>query len=179
MEVSISVFEAIAGVRKTIEVAEKNGEIKKISVAIPSGVRQGSIVRLRSKENETEEIIIVIRVAHHPWLSMSHRGLTLEIPITVAEAISGAKVQVPSLGDPLLVTVEPGMQSGREVRLKGQGIPLADGTRGDLFIRFMIKVPTGAETPETTGELTALEALYQTPVREHLPKSIMDAEAVA
>lgn len=177
MEVSISVFEAIAGVRKTIEVAEKNGEMKKISVAIPSGVRQGSIVRLRSKENETEEIIIVIRVAHHPWLSMTHRGLTLEIPITVSEAISGAKVQVPSLGDPLLVTVEPCMQSGREVRLKGQGIPFADGTRGDLYIRFMIKVPTGAETSDTPAQLSALEALYQTPVREHLPKSIMDAES--
>jgi DnaJ-class molecular chaperone len=175
MEVSLSIFEAIAGVRKTIEVAEKNGEIKKISVSIPPGVRQGSIVRLRSKENETEEIILVIRVAHHPWLSMSHRGLTLEVPITISEAISGAKVQVPSLGDPLLVTVEPGMQSGREVRLKGQGIPLADGSRGDLYIRFMIKAPPCAETPEVTAQLATLDALYELPVREHLPKSIMDA----
>ena len=177
MEVSISVFEAIAGVRKTIEVAERTGEVKKISVAIPAGVRQGSIVRLRSKENEREEIIIVIRVAHHPWLSMSHRGLTLEVPITVSEAISGAKVQVPSLGEPLLVTIEPGMQSGREVRLKGQGIPLADGTRGDHYIRFMIKVPTGTQTSDTPAHLAALDALYQERVRDHLPKSIMNAES--
>ena len=177
MEVSVSVFEAIAGSRKTIEVAEKNGELKKISVAIPAGVRQGSIVRLRSKEHETEEIIIVIRVAHHPWLSISHRGLTLELPITISEALAGAKVQVPSLGDPLLVTVEPGMQSGREVRLKGQGIPLSDGTRGDLYIRFLIKIPSGTETPATTTQLGELEALYTSPVREHLPKTIMDAES--
>ena len=177
MEVSISAFEAIAGVKKTIEVTEKNGEEKKISVAIPAGVRQGSIVRLRSKENETEEIIIVIRVAHHPWLSITHRGLTLEIPITISEAITGAKVQVPSLGDPLLVTVEPGMQSGREVRLKGQGIPLPDGTRGDLYIRFMIKIPSCAEAPSATTQLGDLEALYNPPVREHLPRTIMDAES--
>ncbi|MEY4668229.1 MAG: hypothetical protein RL518_928 [Pseudomonadota bacterium] len=178
LEVSISVFEAIAGARKTIEIAEKNGELKKLSIAIPSGVRQGSIVRLRSKENESEEIIVVIRVAHHPWLSISHRGLTIDVPITISEAIAGAKVQIPSLQDPLLVTVEPGTQSGKEVRLKGQGIPLADGTRGDLFARFLIKVPTLAESPDNGSKLVELESLYQGSVREHLPKSIMDGEKI-
>jgi DnaJ-class molecular chaperone len=176
MEVSISVFEAIAGVRKTIEVAEKDGEMKKLSISVPAGVRQGSIVRLRSKENDSEEIIIVIRVAHHPWLSISHRGLTIEVPITVSEAIAGAKVQIPSLQEPLLVSVEPGTQSGKEVRLKGQGIPLPDGTRGDLFARFLIKVPPIAESSESAAKLVELESLYHGSVRDHLPKSIMEGE---
>jgi curved DNA-binding protein len=175
MEVSISVFEAIAGVRKTVEVVEKDGELKKVSVAIPAGVRQGSIVRMRSKDS-SEEIIIVIRVAHHPWLSITHRGLTLDVPITVSEALSGAKIQVPSLGDPLLVTVEPGAQSGTEVRLKGQGIAFADGTRGDLFLRFLIKVPSVTGTPESPKTLEELDALYGTSIRAHLPRSIMDAQ---
>ena len=175
MEVSLSVYEAIAGVKKTIEVAEKNGETKKVSVAIPAGVRQGSIVRLRSKDG-SEEIIVVIRVAHHPWLSISHRGLTLEVPITISEAMLGAKVQVPSLSDPLLVTVEAGIQSGTEVRLKGQGIPLVDGTRGDLFIRFLIKLPQVPAPSELAEKLSGTEALYTTPVRDHLPRSIMEPQ---
>ena len=179
MEVSISVFEAIAGVRKTIEVAEKDGEMKKLSISIPAGVRQGSIVRLRSKENDSEEIIVVVRVAHHPWLSISHRGLTIDVPITVSEAIAGAKVQIPSLQDPLLISVEPGTQSGKEVRLKGQGIPLPDGTRGDLFARFLIKVPPLAESSESASKLVELESLYHASVREHLPKSIMEGETIA
>lgn len=173
MEVSISVFEAIAGARKTIEVAEKTGESKKVSVAIPAGVRQGSIVRMRSKDS-SEEIIFVIRVAHHPWISISHRGLTIDVPITVSEAVSGAKIQVPSLGDPLLVTVEPGVQSGSEVRLKGQGIPQPDGSRGDLFLRFLIKVPPITDSPDTLSLVAGLEGLYTSSVREHLPRSIMD-----
>lgn len=173
MEVSVSVFEAIAGVRKTIEVAEKNGETKKVSVAIPAGVRQGSIVRMRSKDS-SEELIFIIRVAHHPWISITHRGLTIDVPITVSEAISGAKIQVPSLADPLLVTVEPGVQSGTEVRLKGQGIPLPDGTRGDLFLRFLIKLPPVVESSPTAATLSELEALYTSSVREHLPRAIMD-----
>lgn len=175
MEVSISVFEAIAGVRKTVEVTEKNGEVKKVSVAIPAGVRQGSIVRMRSKDS-SEEIIIVIRVAHHPWISITHRGLTIDVPITICEAISGAKIQVPSLGDPLLVTVDRGVQSGTEVRLKGQGIPLSDGTRGDLFMRFLIKVPDVDDSPENSKPLADLESLYNGSVRDHLPRSIMDAQ---
>lgn len=179
LEVSISVFEAICGVRKSVEVAEKNGESRKISVSIPAGVRQGSIIRLRSQEDSSEEVIAIIRVAHHPWLSISHRGLTIEVPVTISEAICGAKVQIPSLGDPLLVTVEPGIQSGTEVRLKGQGIPFQDGTRGDLFIRFMIKAPSITQAPENLAKLAELEALYQTSVRQHLPQTIMDGEAVA
>jgi curved DNA-binding protein len=176
MEVSVSIFEAIAGVRKTIEVAERDGTQKKLSISIPAGVRQGSIVRLRSKENGSEEIIIVVRVAHHPWLSISHRGLTIEVPITISEAIAGAKVQIPSLQDPLLVTIEPGTQSGKEVRLKGQGIPLPDGTRGDLFARFLIQVPPLSEAPESASKLVELESLYHGSVREHLPRSLMDGE---
>ena len=174
MEVSISVFEAIAGARKTIEVGEKNGETKKVSVSIPAGVRQGSIVRMRSKDS-SEEIIFIIRVAHHPWISMTHRGLSIEVPITLSEAISGAKIQVPSLGDPLLVTVEPGVQSGTEVRLKGQGIPLPDGSRGDMYMRFLIKLPPMLNSTESAIIVSDLEALYDTSVREHLPRSIMDA----
>lgn len=177
LEVSISVFEAIAGVRKTIEVTERNGELKKLSISIPAGVRQGSIVRLRSKENESEEIIVVIRVAHHPWLFISHRGLTLDVPITVSEAIAGCKVQIPSLQEPLLVTIEPGTQSGTEVRLKGQGVLFQDGARGDLFVRFLIKVPTLSESAESASKLVELESLYHGSVREHLPKSIVDEEA--
>jgi DnaJ-class molecular chaperone len=97
----------------------------------------------------------------------------------VSEAIGGAKVQIPSLQEQLLVTVEPGTQSGKEVRLKGQGIPLPDGTRGDLYVRFQIKVPVLPESPESAAKLVELESLYQSSVREHLPKSILEGETTA
>lgn len=172
VEVSISIFEAISGARKTVEIPEPNGESHKVSVSIPAGARQGSIVRATNPTKSSEEVIAVIRVANHPWLAISHRGLTMNVPITVPEAIHGAKIQVPSLGDPLLVTVEPGTQSGKEVRLKGQGVNLADGGRGDLFINFLIQVP-GSNDPATLAEpCAALQSLYSGDVRAHLPKKI-------
>jgi curved DNA-binding protein len=172
VEVSISIIEAIQGVRKTVEFPEENGEPRKISVLIPPGARQGSIIRLRSKDDKGEEIIALVRVADHKWLSISHRGLMMEIPITIAESVSGAKVQVPSLGDPLLVTVEPGTQSGKEVRLKGQGVFLADGTRGDLYIRFLIQAPSDKDAPGLTEAANALSQFYQNDVRASLPRKI-------
>jgi len=174
LEVSISIFDAIRGVRKTVEMSDSSGDIRKISAHIPAGVRTGSIVRFRRKESPEEEVVLVIRVAHHPWLSMSAKGLMMEIPITVAEAIQGGRIQVPSLGDPLLVTVEPGMQSGSEVRLRGQGIRAKDGSRGDLFIRFMVKVPEAAADPALREKSDSLSGYYSSPVRAGLPRSITD-----
>jgi curved DNA-binding protein len=172
VEVSISIFEAISGVRKSIEIPEADGGTHKLSVLIPAGVRQGSIVKAQSHAESREQVIVVIRVADHPWLSISHRGLTMNLPITISEAITGAKIQVPSLGEPLLVTIEPGMQSGKEVRLKGQGVFLADGARGDLYIRFLIKTPPLTDPVSLAQACAPINALYSGDVRSELPKKI-------
>jgi curved DNA-binding protein len=97
----------------------------------------------------------------------------MEVPLTVPEALEGCKIQVPSLGEPLLVTVEPLTQTGKEVRLKGQGILDRDGVRGDLYIRFLVRIPH-KPLPDEIRSLTELMAeLYTTPVREHLPNRIV------
>jgi molecular chaperone DnaJ len=171
VELSISIQEAIQGARRTVNLAEPGERPRKVSVNIPAGVRTGSLVRLRGKESGSE-IVLVINVENHPWLSLAERGLTMEIPLTFAEAVDGCKVQVPAFGDPLLVTVEPRTQSGKEVRLKGQGISLRDGTRGDLFIRFIVKVPDQELAPELKSLSELLGEAYSRGVREHLPKRI-------
>lgn len=174
LEVPISVVEAITGLTKTVEVAEQQGVSQKFTVTIPAGARPGSVVRLRNKGNESEELIVIIRVAPHPWLSISHRGLTMEIPVTVEEALLGAKIQIPSFGDPLLLTVEPGIQSGSEVRLRGQGITLSDGSRGDLYIRYMIKLPPLSTRESALDKVKELASLYTEDIRAHIPRSILE-----
>jgi len=173
VELSVSINEAIRGTRKTVDLANPNDKPRKISVNIPPGVRTGSLVRLRGKESGSE-IVLVINVENHPWLSLAERGLTMEIPLTFGEAIEGGKVLVPSFGDPLLVTVEPGTQSGKEVRLKGQGISLRDGTRGDLFIRFIVRIPDQGLPKEMLSLNEVLAEAYSRDVRAHLPKRIVE-----
>lgn len=99
----------------------------------------------------------------------------MEIPLTISEAIQGGKIQVPSLGDPLLVTVEPNTQSGHEVRLKSQGIFKADGTRGDLFIRFILKLPLPVNGETAIPNGMEYDPHYSVSVRQHLPKTILEA----
>lgn len=175
IEVSVSIIEAITGIRRTVEVPNEDGTPRKISVTIPPGVRSGSVVRFRRKEDPSEEVVLIVRVAAHPWMSITHKGLTIEVPISISEAIHGARVQIPSLREPLLVSVEPGTQSGTEVRLKSQGIPFRDGTNGDLFVRFLVALP---EAPDAVGlkqKVDDLERYYAKPVRQHLPKSLLQA----
>jgi curved DNA-binding protein len=173
LELSVSILDAITGTRRTVEIKNPDDTLRKLSVFIPPGVRTGSIVRLRNKERPGEEVVLIIRVEDHPWLSITERGLTMEIPLTFAEAVEGGKIQVPSLGEPLLVTVEPLTQSGKEVRLKNQGIADRDGTRGDLYIRFLVKIPE-QPLPDEIRSLTELMGeSYATPVREHLPTRIL------
>jgi DnaJ-class molecular chaperone len=173
IELSLSIDEAIQGARKTVNLALVNDKPRKVSVNIPPGVRTGSLVRLRGRDSGSE-IVLVINVENHSWLSLADRGLTMEIPLTFAEAIEGTKVVVPSFGDPLLVTVEPLTQSGKEVRLKNQGIFNRDGTRGDLFIRFFIKIPDLELPQEMRAVSELIGSAYSPDVRSHLPKRILE-----
>jgi curved DNA-binding protein len=172
LEQSISIADSIAGMKKTVEIPGQTDSARKVSITIPPGVRTGSIVRFRGSDGAREEIVLIIRVESHPWLSVGERGITMEVPLTIGEAIEGAKIQVPSCGEPLLVTVEPGTQSGKEVRLKGQGITQRDGTRGDLYIRFMIKIPDAPFPEEILTLKELLVESYKSDIRANLPKRI-------
>jgi DnaJ-class molecular chaperone len=174
VEVSLSIVEAIRGVRKAVEITDLDGIERKISVIIPPGSRPGSVIRFRRKDVPTEEVVLIVRIAPHPFISISVRGLTLDIPITVQEAVSGAKIQIPSLGEPLLVVVDPGTQSGDEVRIRNKGILYRDGSRGDLLVRFQIKIPQGSSRIGLTEKAEELSTFYEKPVRAALPKSILE-----
>jgi DnaJ-class molecular chaperone len=173
VEVSINIRDAIFGVRKAIEVTEPEG-VRKISVHIPPGVRTGAVLHLRSKGQSSEDLVVVVRVAAHPILNMQPKGLVAEIPISVKEAIEGANISVPTLEDPIVIKLPPGSQSGSEIRLKGRGAPLKDGSKGDLFLRLLIKVPESTAGIGLREKAEALEAYYERPVRQTLPKNLVD-----
>lgn len=172
IEVSVTVKDSLRGVKKTIEVEEPNGP-RKISVRIPAGVRNGSVVRLRGKGENSEELILIMRLAHHPWLSVHTRGVVMEVPITPAEAINGANITVPTLEDQVVVKVPPGAQSGQELRVKGKGIADSkNGERGDLFVRVMIRVPECVDAFGIREKAAELDRYFERGVRSGLPSTL-------
>lgn len=173
IELSLTVPDAIRGVRKAIEIAEPEGS-RKVSVNIPAGVRSGSVIRLRERKSQEEELVLVVRLAHHPYLNILNRGLVVELPITVHEAILGANISVPTLEEQLVIKVPAGSQSGSEIRLREKGIPASDGKRGDLFYRLMIRVPESIGAVGLKEKSAELDAYYESPVRTTFPRTLLE-----
>jgi len=175
IEVSVSMKDAVLGIKKTIEISEPEGT-RKVSVNIPSGVRSGSVVRLRSKSREKgdEELVLILRVAQHPFLTIQSKGLIVEIPISVSEALNGASITLATLDEPAVVKIPPGSQSGHEVRLRGRGVAMRDGSRGDLIYRLMVKLPESPDAVGVKDKALELDKYYEHPVRHAFPHGLLD-----
>jgi molecular chaperone DnaJ len=80
-------------------------------------------------------------VRPHPWFERKGDDVHLELPLTVSEAVLGAKVTVPTIDGSTVVTIPPGTQSNQKLRLKGKGITHKEGVKGDQIVTIKIVVP--------------------------------------
>jgi curved DNA-binding protein len=100
--------------------------------------------------------LLTIHVKPHPFFRREGDDLHLDLPITVAEAYNGAKVKVDTFAGPVSLKVAPGTQSGGVVRLRGKGVT-KKGKTGDLYVHFLVRVPT-LQTPEVMASIATLAA---------------------
>ncbi len=119
----------------------------RVTTKIPAGVRDGQKIRVRGKGGEGDpgaakgDLILTVSVEKHPVFGRDGDHLTVDLPVTFAEAALGATVAVPTLdGTPVRVKVAPGTPSGRVLRVKGRGVAGRHGT-GDLLARVQVVVP--------------------------------------
>ena len=117
--------------------------------------------------------MVIARVARHPFLSIQPHGLTVQIPITIGEAIAGATIKVPTLDDPAMLKIPPNTQSGAEFRLKGRGLVEKDGP-GDLVIKILINVPESVNAVGIKDKAAGLDQYYEQNVRQNYPKSLLE-----
>jgi DnaJ-class molecular chaperone len=129
---------------------------KSLDVAIPAGIEEGKSIRLRGQGHPARrggspgDVIVTIRYVAHPLFKVEGRDLRLDLPITLYEAILGARVRVPTLSSEVEVSVAPGSNGGRVLRLRGKGLPgAADQTAGDLLATLRIVLPNEPD-PELT-----------------------------
>jgi curved DNA-binding protein len=108
-----------------------------IDLRVPAGVEEGKKLRLAGQGPGGGDLLVRVKIELHPYFRREGHNVVLEVPISVTEAILGAKVDVPTLeGTHLTVTVPPGTSSGARLRLRGKGI-----AGGDQFIEIKIVVP--------------------------------------
>lgn len=118
-----------------------DGKARTIEVNIPAGVRDRQQLRMRKGAGD-RDLVLNIRVGGHPIFRREEgNDLALELPLTIAEAVLGATVNVPTLDGSVELRVPPGTSSGSKLRLRGKGIQPAKGEPGDLYASVRVLVP--------------------------------------
>src|SRR5262245_55302480 len=144
------------GVRRSVEAVE---------VAIPPGVDAGAQIRVAGEGNAGPfggprgDLIVSTRVGEHPFFQRKGDNVHSEVPISVWEALLGARIRVPTPSGEAVLVVPPGTTGGQVFRLRGQGLPRLTGeSTGDLYVTARVEIPTGldARTHELVRELARL-----------------------
>jgi DnaJ-class molecular chaperone len=147
-ELEIPFLTAINGGQVEITLEHPHGQTESLAVKIPAGIDEGQTIRLRGKGapsptgNQAGDLLITIHVAPHALYQRVGKNLLVKLPVTLAEAALGAKVDVPlPSGKKISLRVPPGTSSGKKLRIKGQGVTPAKGEPGDLLAEVQIAIP--------------------------------------
>jgi molecular chaperone DnaJ len=123
-------------------------QTKRYRVKIPAGVRDGSRIRLAGKGEPgfgggpPGDLYVVTRVAPSPVFKRKGNNLEVEVPISIAEAVRGGNVEVPTLSGTKQIRIPAGTRDGTVQRLRGEGPPKLSGSgSGDIHYRLRIDVP--------------------------------------
>ena len=108
-------------------------------------MEEGTRIRLAGKGEEGSagrgDALVTLEIASHPFFTREGNHIRLSLPVTLKEAVLGAKVKVPTPEGPVMLTVPKGTTSGKVLRLKGRGFSARDGSRGDQLVTIAIDVP--------------------------------------
>jgi DnaJ-class molecular chaperone len=130
-----------------------------IDLKLPAGVETGTQMRLAGKGQAgpggTGDGIVTITVKDHPFFIREGANIRLDLPVTLDEAVKGAKVKVPTVDGPVMLSIPAGSTSGKVMRLKGKGFSQKGGGRGDQLVRLMVDLPADpAELSALLGDWT-------------------------
>ena len=118
-----------------------------LDVAIPPGIRDGQVLRLRGKGRPglsggpAGDALIEIEVRPHPLFQRIGDDIRVELPVPLADAVLGGRISVPTPDGPVTMKVPKWSNTGSVLRLKGKGVPRRDGTRGDEYVALKIVLP--------------------------------------
>lgn len=128
---------------------QRDGKTERLTVKIPAGVSGGSVIRLTGQGHPGQnggppgDLLVTVQVSPHPYFRRDGNQLLLEVPITIAEATLGTKIEVPTLSEgTVMLTIPPSTSSGTRLRLRGKGVPdQKTKVRGDQLVSVKIVVP--------------------------------------
>jgi curved DNA-binding protein len=169
-EITVDFDTAVRGTSLELRRPDSN---ETVTVRIPPGADDGSRVRIAGqgapspKGGPSGDLVLVIHVRPHPVFRREGDDLHIDVPITVSEAVKGAKVRVPTFDGPVVVKVPAGTMSGTTLRVRGKGVTRKGRPTGDLYVHPMVHVPSGS-SPELLHLVTELERFEDPNLRKNL-----------
>lgn len=138
----IDFLSAARGDNRTVTIQGKN-----VNVKIPAGSENGHTLRLKGlgypgyNGGDNGDVLITLNVTDHEYFSANGKNINLELPISLKEAVLGAKITVPTINGKVAVNIPPYSGSGSKLRLKGQGIKTKSG-QGDEIVTLKVMMPS-------------------------------------
>ena len=137
----VDIQRAVGVILQSVAVADG----KTIDLKLPAGVEDGTQMRLAGKGEEGPgghgDALVTIQVQPHAFFRRDGDDIRLDLPIGIDEAVSGAKIRVPTVDGAVMLTVPAGSSSGKTLRLKGRGFSAKGGLRGDQLVTLEIVLP--------------------------------------
>jgi DnaJ-class molecular chaperone len=170
-EIELGVPESLTGTTVRLAVDHGSGP-EEVETKIPAGVRDGQRIRLAGLGGRgpggAGDLFVRVKLRPHPFLERRDDDVVMDVHVTVAEAVAGAKIDIPLPGGGHIdLKVPPGTSSGRLLRLRGLGPPrrAGGGAKGDLLVRILVDVPRDGEAAEAAR---ALDRFYEKSPRSDL-----------
>jgi DnaJ-class molecular chaperone len=139
-QVEVDLEDAIRGGKQRIQFSDG----RTIDLTIPKGAQEGQVLRLKGQGSPGRagpgDAHIELTIRPHPIFKREGAALVMDLPISVPDAVLGAKVEAPTPEGPVSLTVPKGSNSGAVMRLKGRGL-YENGKRGDLLVRLVVTLP--------------------------------------
>jgi DnaJ-class molecular chaperone len=145
-EVVVPFKTSILGGEMPLRLTRGDGQSEELVVKIPRGIEDGKKIRLRGKGEPSPggngDLLVRVRVESHPYFHRRGDNLYVKLPVTLAEAAEGAKVDVPTPEGTVTLRVPAGASSGTKLRVKGHGVAPAGKPAGDLFADVQVVLPS-------------------------------------
>ncbi len=139
---SVDFVEAAAGAKKRLSLPPENW----LDVTIPPGINEGQVLRLKGKGDPgiggapPGDALIEVHIAPHPHFRRDGDNILLDLPVTVAEAVLGARIAVPTVTGPVTMTIPKASDTGAQLRLRGKGIHRRGGSAGDQIVTLRVVI---------------------------------------
>ncbi|MCF8467817.1 MAG: DnaJ domain-containing protein [Sneathiella sp.] len=173
-QLKVDFLDAVLGAKKRIMMPDRSA----LDITVPAGIRDGQTIRLKGKgspgfnKGPNGDAYVKIEVAPHRIFKREGHDILLDVPITLDEAVLGAKIEVPTIHGKVSLSVPAGASSGQVLRLKGKGISGAKAAAaGDQLVRLKITLPKEID-PELQAFMQDWQGKNSYSVRQDLEGAI-------